>query len=359
MYLKNEWQVAAFSKEVSLGAPFARVICDEPIAFFRTASGRLAAVEDRCAHRGTPLSLGRVVGETLQCGYHGACFDTHGKCVSVPGQKVISFHARVRAYPVAERFGCIWIWIGDEALADAAKIPDVHWMNDPLWVASTGYHHIRANYQLLTDNLLDLSHETYVHGKTIGHEAVAESAETVSTDSESVTVAKEMPNCTAPPFYQHAARVSATDRVNRWQRTRFLPPAYTVIDVGVDPINAAAPAIQFNGRVINLITPETGTTSHYFWAFARSERLDEPALTEYLRAAVDATFEEDKVMLEGQQTRMNHPTHPTFGAAFRTDVAPMQARKLLARLIAAQQVTHTPVDSFKKGTATAEDVISS
>ncbi len=337
-FLNNVWQVAAFSNEIVPGTPFARTLCNKALVMFRTASGKLVAMHDRCAHRNSPLSLGKIVGETLQCGYHGACFDAAGKCVSIPGQSVISMHARVPTYPIVERHKLAWIWLGDAAKADVSLIPNIEWMDSPKWACSRGYHHVEAHYQLLIDNLLDLSHETYVHGKTIGHDAVAESPVTVEETVGQVIVQKDMRDCTPPPFYQHAARVHATDRVDRWQRTTFTPPAICVIDVGVNPLPPVrGGAMRFGGQVINLITPATDTTSHYFWAFARDCRLDEPALTEYLRHAVEATFTEDLVMLEGQQKRVNHPTAPTFDVAFKTDVAPTRARKMVARMLAVEQ----------------------
>ena len=132
-----------------------------------------------------------------------------------------------------ERYNFVWIWMGDADKADPSLVPDVHWMSDPGWVASEGYHHVKAGYRLLNDNLLDLSHETYVHGKTIGHESVAETPISIRTETSAVYVDKEMKDCNPPPFYQYLARVSASDRVDRWQHTVFFPPGYIVIDVGV------------------------------------------------------------------------------------------------------------------------------
>jgi phenylpropionate dioxygenase-like ring-hydroxylating dioxygenase large terminal subunit len=91
------------------------------------------------------------------------CFDAEGQCVRVPGQDTVPRQARVQNYPLVERHSFAWIWLGDAALADPAKIPDVHWCDHPDWAVSDGYHHFAANYQLVNDNLLDLSHESFVH----------------------------------------------------------------------------------------------------------------------------------------------------------------------------------------------------
>lgn len=337
MFLRNCWQVAAFSGEVISGELLARTLINEPLVFYRTLAGKVVAMYDQCPHRMAPLSLGHVFGDTLQCGYHGACFDTSGKCISVPGQPHIPAKAQVKTYPVVERYKCVWIWMGEADKADPALIPDVHWMDDPNWVASTGYHHVKADYRLLNDNLLDLSHETYVHGKTIGNAAVAESPVTVRAEEDRVLVSKEMKACQPPPFYQHTARLSPEHRVDRWQKTTYIPPGYVVIDVGVKPLGEVPGAVTVNGQVIDLITPETETTSHYFWAFARDCRLEESAVTEYLREAVRRTFDEDKVMLEAQQARLGSPSDGAFPVAFGCDVGPTQGRRLLSRLIEAER----------------------
>jgi vanillate O-demethylase monooxygenase subunit len=207
-------------------------------------------------------------------------------------------------------------------------------MDDPKWVASEGYHRIKANYKLLNDNLLDLSHETYVHARTIGNEAVAESPVEVRYDERGVYVTKEIESCNPPPLYQYLGRVPATANVSRWQRTVYRPPGYIMIEVGIQPIEDIDGAIRVNGWVIDLITPETDSTSHYFWAFARDFRLDEPEVTEFLRENVRATFDEDKEMLEAQQAVLGEgDIDPAYKVAVRADAGAVQGRRLLHSLI--------------------------
>jgi vanillate O-demethylase monooxygenase subunit len=336
MWLSNCWQVAAFSREVVGGQLFARTICDEPVVLYRSMTGAPVALEDRCAHRAAPLSLGTLVGDTRRCGSHGLCYDTAGKCVAIPGQDYIPQRARVRAFPAVEKHRLVWIWMGDPERADEASVPDVHWLDDPAWVAAEGYHNVAADYRLLNDNLLDLSHETYVHTRTIGHEAVAESPAAVKVEDGAVHVVKEMPGCTPPPFYQFLGRLKPTDRIDRWQRTVYRPPGYIVIDVGVQPLDAPPGSNRVEGRVINLMTPERAGSTHYFWAFARNFRLDEPGVTEFLRANVGRTFDEDKDMLESQQRNIGTVAEPVFSIAVKADVGPTQGRRLLASLLEAE-----------------------
>ena len=134
---KNGWYAAIWSKDLT-GAPVARTFLDEPIVLFRAGNGKAAALEDRCCHRAAPLSRGEVVGDHLRCGYHGLTFDTQGQCVAVPGQVEVLSGARVRAYPVAERWNVVWIWMGDSARADNSKIVELPWLADPGWTATPG-----------------------------------------------------------------------------------------------------------------------------------------------------------------------------------------------------------------------------
>jgi phenylpropionate dioxygenase-like ring-hydroxylating dioxygenase large terminal subunit len=163
MWLRNCWQVAAFSREVVGGQLFARRICDEPIVLYRSMTGAPVALEDRCAHRAAPLSMGALIGDTLRCGYHGLCYDTTGKCVTIPGQDYIPQRARVRAYPALEKHRLVWIWMGDPERAEQSTVPDVHWLDDPRGPPPRATTTSPPITGLLNDNLLDLSHETYVH----------------------------------------------------------------------------------------------------------------------------------------------------------------------------------------------------
>jgi vanillate O-demethylase monooxygenase subunit len=336
-FLRNCWQVVAYGREVIAGRIMTRRIANEPLILFRTARGKLVAMEDRCPHRSAPLSKGTLLGEQIRCGYHGLKFDAEGKCTQIPGQNLIPPKARARIYPVVERYTFAWIWMGDVAKADPALIPDVHWMSSPEWITSDGYHKILANYKLLNDNLLDLSHETYVHVHTIGNEAVADTPVVVKSDDKAVYVVKEMDRCNPPPLYQYLGHVPANAEVRRWQRTMYMPPGYIVIDVGIEPLSDVAGSVRVEGRVINLMTPETDSTSHYFWAFARNFRLEEPEVTEFLRENVRRTFDEDKDMLEAQQANLGSGDFdPAYKVAVKADAGAVSGRRLLAAFIEAE-----------------------
>jgi vanillate O-demethylase monooxygenase subunit len=332
MWLRNCWQVIAFAREIGQ-TPLARTGCGEEIVLFRTASGQPVALADRCPHRLAPLSLGRVVGDQIQCGYHGLCFDAGGQCVRVPGQDTVPRQAKVRNYPLIERHAFAWIWLGDPALADPATIPDVHWCDDPAWAVSDGYHHFRANYQLVNDNLLDLSHESFVHEDTIGNEAVAEAPFTVSLDGDRVRMHRDMYDMEAPPFYKRTT--GFTGHIDRWHTNTFSPPGLHIIENGSMPAGSKDRSAALERKVLNFITPETATTTHYFWAIVRQFKIDDSELTDYIRDGIRKTFDQDKAVLEAQQRIIgDDPDRAVFPVAIRVDAAPIQGRKLLAAMIA-------------------------
>ena len=178
------------------------MILGEPIVFFRTQDGTPVAFEDRCAHRHLPLSMGKLVGDRLQCHYHGLQYDRTGRCVRIPGQEQIPPDASVKTYPVVERYHWLWIWMGDPALADPAKITDFHWLDDPGWGAKSSYLHVKSNWQLIVDNLLDLTHLAFVHETTIGNAALAEHATVkVTRAPNNVVVTRWIIDQPAPPTF--------------------------------------------------------------------------------------------------------------------------------------------------------------
>jgi vanillate O-demethylase monooxygenase subunit len=342
MFIRNCWQVVAFGREIGAN-PLARTICGDKVVLFRTSSGEAVALLDRCPHRLAPLSMGRVVGNAIQCGYHGLCFDADGTCVRVPGQETLPRNARVRKYPLVERHGFAWIWLGDPARADPAAIPDLHWVDDPAWAAVTGYHHFRANYVLVNDNLLDLSHESFVHEETIGNESVAESPCHVTLNGNSVRAHRDMIDIEAPPFYKRTT--GFTGRINRWHTANYTPPGINIIENGSMPVDAKDRSAALERKVINLIVPETRTTSHYFWAIVRQFSLNDQALSDYIFEGICRTFDQDKAILEAQQREIgDDPDRVTFPVSIRVDAGPIQGRKLLAAMLEREAAeTATPL----------------
>jgi vanillate O-demethylase monooxygenase subunit len=330
---KNFWYVAAFAADVGRQL-LARTILGRDLVMFRTEDGKAAILEDRCPHRAVPLSLGTLIGDTVRCTYHGMQIAADGSCSRIPCQDMIPSKARAATFPVVERDKLIWVWMGDAALADPATVPDFHWFDSPDWTACSGYHHVAANYQLLNDNLLDLSHESYVHEDTIGNDAVAEAPVTASVKDGKVYVSREINNCEPPPFYVKTTGFNTN--INRWHTTIFQPPSFNVIENGSYPVSGDR-SQALERRILNMITPETETSSHYFWGVARAFLHEDAALTAYIREQIYITFDQDKVLLEAQQHNLGAETNAPFPVALRTDAGPIQARKLVRQIVEQEQ----------------------
>jgi phenylpropionate dioxygenase-like ring-hydroxylating dioxygenase large terminal subunit len=337
MFPLNAWYVAATDNEIGRSL-FSRRICNKPIVLYRKQNGQVAALADACWHRLLPLSLGTLNGDNVICAYHGLEFDDTGRCVYMPSQETINPSACVTQYPVVERHRFVWIWPGDPALADPALVPDLHWHDDPDWVSDGRVIHAKCDYRLVVDNLMDLTHETFVHGSSIGNRAVAEAPFTVTHSATSATVTRVMEDISAPPFW--AENLGQTDHVDRWQIIRFQAPATVTIDVGVAPTGTGAPGGDYSqgvrGMVLNTLTPETDTTCHYFWSFARAFRRDEQSLTARIVSGVAGIFAEDERILEAQQRAIDdHPDHRFYN--LNIDGGSMWARKLIDRMVAAER----------------------
>ena len=337
MFLKNTWYVACTPDEIE-NKPLGRKVCGEKIVFFRGPDGKVAAVEDFCPHRGAPLSLGFMREGQLVCGYHGLTMGTDGKCASMPGQRVGGIPA-IRTFPVHERYGFIWVWTGDPALADPAKLHHLEWAESPDWTYGGGMYHINCDYRLMIDNLMDLTHETYVHASSIGQAEIEESAPKTRTEGETVTTSRFMENVMPPPFWAAALRgngLAGDVLCDRWQICRFTPPSHVLIEVGVAHAGKggydAAPEHKASSIVVDFITPETETSIWYFWGMARSFNPHDEALTAMIREGQGKIFGEDLEMLESQQRNLSaNPGRKIL--KLNIDAGGVQSRQIIDKLL--------------------------
>ena len=337
MFPKNTWYVACTAQDID-SKPRGRKICGERIVFYRSDSG-VAALEDFCPHRGAPLSLGFVKEGKLICGYHGLEMGCDGKTVAMPGQRVRGFPA-IRSYPVAERYGFVWVWPGDAALADEAKIPHFDWYDNPEWAYGGGLYHVKCDYRLMIDNLMDLTHETYVHANSIGQKEIDEVPCKTTVNGDEVITSRFMEGIMPPPFWAMALRGNhlADDvPVDRWQICRFRPPSHVMIEVGVAHAGKggydAPDEFKASSIVVDFITPETETSIWYFWGMARKFKPEDAALTDSIRSGQATIFGEDLEMLQLQQQNLND--HPERGLLkLNIDAGGVQSRKILDRILA-------------------------
>ena len=348
MFPKNAWYVACTPQEID-DKPLGRKVCNESIVFYRDADGRATALEDFCPHRGAPLSLGRVIEGKLVCGYHGLEMGCDGKTISMPGQRVRGFPP-IRIFPTVERYGFVWVWPGDPALADPAKIHHLHWADNPEWAYGGGLYHIACDYRLMIDNLMDLTHETYVHATSIGQKEIDEAPPTTKTEGDDVVTSRFMHDIPAPPFWRMALRgnhLPDDQPVDRWQICRFSPPSHVMIEVGVALAGRggydADPKDKASSIVVDFITPETDTSIWYFWGMARNFNAKDKALTASIREGQGKIFAEDLEMLERQQRNLlDWPQRRLL--MLNIDAGGVQSRRVLDRLIAAERAAPVTAD---------------
>jgi phenylpropionate dioxygenase-like ring-hydroxylating dioxygenase large terminal subunit len=225
-FLRNSWYVAAWDREVTR-ALLARTLLGEPVVLFRKESGEPVALEDRCCHRYLPLSMGKLEGDELRCGYHGLKFDASGKCVEIPGQASIPPQAKVKAFPLIEKYNWVWIWMGEPAKADPALIPNWWWAGHPEWAFTRPDRvHLKCNYQLIADNVLDVTHLAYVHASSIGSASIIEFPATVEREERLVRLTRWIRDRPPPPLYQKAGGFPGN--VDRWQIVEHVPPCFSV-----------------------------------------------------------------------------------------------------------------------------------
>jgi len=332
-WITNAWYVAAWDHEVDR-TPLARTLCGVPVVLYRKLDRGVVALRDACPHRMLPLSMGLREGDSIRCKYHGLKLGPDGVAQEMPLRTdPVNTAICVETFAVCERHRFVWIWIGDRDKADPALIPDLWPCSAPGWAFDGGYYPIACDYRLIIDNLMDLTHETYVHGSSIGQAELMETPITTTVEGDEVVVSRWIPDIDPPPLWRDA--IKADGRVDRWQICRFLPPAAVIIDVGVAPVAAGAtPECHdqgVRGFVIDVMTPQTATTSHYFWGMARNFDIDDPGFTARFKAQQGGVFMEDVAILEAQQRSIeaNPDLKPR---AYNIDAGGTRARRAIERL---------------------------
>ena len=333
-YPLNQWYVAGFAWELK-DQPLGRTLLGKPLVLFRTADGQPAALEDRCCHRALPLSHGTLEERGVRCGYHGLLFNGDGQCLEVPGQAKIPSKARVPAYPVRERDQLIWVWFGNaDQPQPNCEPPAYEFHSNDDYLFEGGAYHYDAPYQLIHDNLLDLSHLGYVHLKTIGGNAgIHMNAELqVRQDGDSVTVLRWMPDSDPPPTY--AAAWPFAGRIDRWQEVEFHPSHVCIWTGAMDAGSGRLDDPQregFHMRGFHGVTPETEHSAHYFWTIATNPHPDMQDTTRLVIDQTAATFEEDKVVIEAQfRNQQRFGARPVID--IHVDAGPNRARRVISRL---------------------------
>lgn len=325
MFLRNCWYAAGQSGEVGADLLHRRIL-DEPVLLYRTSAGVPVAIGDRCPHRFAPLSKGRRQGDTVQCLYHGLRFGADGKCIGgLRDDHHVPAGTAVPAYPLCERDGLVWIWMGDPGMADEMLVPDFSFMTNAGEKAVYGYLHVRADYRLAIDNLMDLSHAAILHEDTLGKL-------TPNLDQGQLSVEKDGERIVA------AITMNATDLhgdgvlYDQWMDMVWSAPANMAMEIGSVPSGEQRPPLGWplKSGAIHILTPETADTSHYIWGNSSGFR-PQPGM-------VDPFGDEDEPMLADCHEMMGGEDFWALRpVVLPADVAGIRVRRRLEQLIREEQ----------------------
>jgi vanillate O-demethylase monooxygenase subunit len=340
--LKNAWYVAAWAHELRDDQPLARRLLDQPVVLFRDAHGVPHALADHCPHRFAPLHRGDLRDGTLGCPYHGLRFDGSGQCVHNPhGDGHVPAAARVRAYPLCERFGAVWIWM-DERPPCTLDLPWFDFIDPQQCEVSYGYLQTQANYQLSADNLLDLSHFQFLHPSTLGSAAMAADSGRFEQNGETVWSRRDARGELLPPFVARGLGLPDGTLADRRIAVRWDPPCLLAIEVCVTP---ASSSMEYVSRSAHLLTPESATSTHYFYAVGLPKALGELArtMTAYAVTGLTQPFrDEDLPMLAAQQRAFDEAGDASPPAVLLPiDGGIVRARRVMERKLALEAAGQT------------------
>lgn len=332
-FLRNTWYVAGWGETLTSDPVRIRIL-GEGVALYRLPDGQAVAIGDRCPHRFASLGNGKIVGEALQCPYHGLQFDRTGQCVYNPhGNGAIPPGARVKNYPLVERHHALWIWMGDNTNADPNLIPDFTAFDGSSIASSRGYLSVKAQYELVVDNLLDLSHAAFIHPFLTTEGFAERSRADIKQEGEAIWSYLWNDNEPLTPLFKLVWDRNE-ERCDMRTHMRWTPPSNLLLDVGVTHVGSepeAGPALPS----AHLLTPETETSTHYFWMIGRNRRQSDVALGEIIHNGISRAFNtEDEPMImtvaENMQGEDFWSLRPTI---LPGDSAAVRARRRLAQLI--------------------------
>jgi len=334
-FLRNAWYVAAWDYEVEK-ALFERTIIGESILMFRKPDGVAVAMNNTCPHRFSPLNRGKLHGDIVECPYHGLRFNAEGKCVHNPhGEGKIPKKACTRTYPLVEIHDMLWIWMGEAELADPATIPDFSCHSDDRFPTVSGVIEMHGNYELITDNLMDLTHVEFVHEGILGSDAIKRGEHEITQNGTTMYSNRWCPNGLAPPAWD-AMFGNYGKPVDHWLYMRWDAPCHMLLDVGITPTGSPREdGIWMYGT--DILTPRDETSTYYYWGASRSYgHGDRNADKQWEEAITIAFGQQDKPLIEAQQHMLGlhgaTDIDEVDAVLLTTDSGPMRCRRIMQKL---------------------------
>ncbi|NNF79182.1 MAG: aromatic ring-hydroxylating dioxygenase subunit alpha [Rhizobiales bacterium] len=337
-FIRNTWYVAGWSKDFVQALAPVRIL-GEDIVIYRTGDGTPVALEDACPHRKLPLSKGNLLGDRVECGYHGLTFDGTGACVRAPTQEgMIPKNARVHSYRVVDRYDLLWIWMGDQAKADPGKIYTIENFDNPAWGKTPGGAlDIACHYLWIIDNLLDPSHVAWVHLSSFAGAGTDDGALEVDVLENGVLVYRWIYDCAPPPYYTDL--VNFNGNADRLQHYECQLPSIAINKSLYTPAGTGGPdkPLVDNAYInisYNFMTPVDENNSRYYWFQHRNTDPDNQEISEKMFAGAKMAFEEDREVLTYVHAGMANPKTPAINLGL--DAGAARFRRLVERQIEAE-----------------------
>jgi nitrite reductase/ring-hydroxylating ferredoxin subunit len=337
-FIFNEWYVAGFAHELDRTLR-KRKILGRNLVLFRTTGGQPVALDDRCAHRSYPLSASKLDGDTIVCGYHGLRYNAAGDCIEVPSQAKCPKGIGVARYPLVERGPLVWIWMGVAELANPARIPHQPWLEASDWERSQGYFALPASYVSLHENLMDLTHLSFLHAESFGtadyaaapYEAIVEDGEDAADVLPRFVLNRRVVPTTLPPVWAEPTGILGNTAA-RIVSSEFVSPALHVVTAWFH--DTAAPLAgrpEFTIRTAHIPTPESLTSTHYFIVHGRDFALGNPAVTQVMHEQLFKAFNEDVVGLSAVEQTLAEAGEEPYEISLASDRASVAMRRYLKR----------------------------
>jgi phenylpropionate dioxygenase-like ring-hydroxylating dioxygenase large terminal subunit len=321
MFLRNHWYVGALARDLGR-EPLQSWMLGEPVVLFRKQNGEPVALRDRCPHRHAPLSMGKLIGDEIQCRYHGMQFDGAGLCTRIPGEVAIPAALRVASFPVMERYGLVWVWMGTGTPADEARLPEWPWHDQAGFLSYFGGFEIEVPFQMIIDNLMDLTHVHFVH-RILG-------AGNLIHESEPMEVRQQDDRV----FFRREMKKGQAEEEGAYFEVagRYLPPS--VVVTSAVPRLAGSPEIQPGpvSQVLHCLTPRDESRTRYF-VLKCWNVLTRPHEVTAMNYQNDVTIAEDKEIIEAQWRIKQAFDQRDEEMLIRADRAAVLSRRLHEKLL--------------------------
>lgn len=301
-FVYEHWYLAGTAEEFDR-SPKAKTLLNRSIVFYRTEAGDLTAMQNRCLHRSFPLSEGYLEGDNLVCRYHGIRYTPDGEIARIPCQQQTS-SKRLQRYPIKEVGPLVFIWMGDSE-ADEDAFPDLSFLTDPSYRTVHDFMMLQGNYLLLMENLNDLTHFAYLHKDSFGFDDgfFELPCEVKNVDgtiwSNRIDRTREGALAAMPPNIKAMAEGKP---VERWDGGRAVTPG---IFIGSAPLFVGEEGdpdrMVFNQQILHFVTPETESTSHYWWSMSMDYEIENDMMYGMLKQHLGHGFDEDKWAVQHMQ----------------------------------------------------------